>query len=79
MSQWNGYGNYCERLFFAGGGKGCPRKDFGAGGGGGGGGGPTQFPDKTHSLRAWKHTEHQSQKCWSNFIFLKVICSYNPL
>lgn len=30
------------------------REDFGAGGaggGGGGGGGPTQFPDKTHSLR----------------------------
>lgn len=49
MSQWNGYGNFCERLFFAGGGKGCPRKDFGAGGSGAGGGGPTQFPDKTHS------------------------------
>lgn len=30
------------------------REDFGAGGAGGaggGGGGPTQFPDKTHSLR----------------------------
>lgn len=77
MSQWNAYGyGYFLRV-----GRGV-REDFGAGGaggGGGGGGGPTQFPDKTHSLRGWKHTEHQSQKCWSNFIFLKVICSYNPL
>lgn len=43
-------------LFFAGGGvgwEGVSEKTGagGAGGGGGGGGGPTQFPDKTHSLR----------------------------